>query len=226
MKEYSFFNNKSQEWWHLWNSSACGNTARDKSAQTRAKILMAAFDEIYHSGFQAASLNKILHNTETTKGALYHHFKNKMELGYAVVDEVIRDLIHNTWVIPLNQTDDPITTISQFMQQSIPLMNEHDIRQGCPLNNLSQEMSPIDEGFRQRILVVYQEWEQAVVNAFERGKLAGHVKPEVHSQQIGLLFIALMNGSLGYAKTTQDLATLAQCGEGYIQQLELLRPHP
>lgn len=42
-------------------------------------------------GFQAASLNNILAKTGLTKGALYHHFPDKDRLGYAVIEEVIRD---------------------------------------------------------------------------------------------------------------------------------------
>ena len=54
---------------------------------TRQTLLQAAFQEIYRSGFQAASLRNILSKVGITKGALYHHFGSKQELGYAVVDE-------------------------------------------------------------------------------------------------------------------------------------------
>src|SRR4030095_5203309 len=57
---------------------------------TRQKLLYAAFEEMYRSGFQAASLDAILAKAGVTKGALYHHFPDKAALGYAVVDEVVR----------------------------------------------------------------------------------------------------------------------------------------
>jgi len=57
---------------------------------TRQKLLSAAFEEIYRSGFQAASLDRILAKAGVTKGALYHHFIDKAALGYAVVDEVVK----------------------------------------------------------------------------------------------------------------------------------------
>jgi AcrR family transcriptional regulator len=65
-------------------------TARDRAPEeTRDAILTSAFDEMYEHGFQAASLSRILDRAGVTKGALYHHFGSKMDLGYAVVDEVI-----------------------------------------------------------------------------------------------------------------------------------------
>src|SRR5438477_616209 len=53
-------------------------------AETRRAILNAAFEEIYANGFHASSIDAILARTELTKGALFHQFASKLELGYAV----------------------------------------------------------------------------------------------------------------------------------------------
>ena len=213
-----------KQWWHLWSCARCFEKTEDKSEVTRGKILMAAFDEIYQYGFQSASLNNILKNTDTTKGAIYHHFKNKMELGYAVIDEIIYETIKNNWIEPLAKTDDPITTLQQLLIHSGELMCEESVRLGCPLNNLAQEMSPIDEGFRERITSVYKEWINALDEAFESGKSAGNVNSSVDSKQTALLFIATLEGCLGFAKTNQSLETLMSCGQGLVDRLESLRP--
>ena len=224
MATTSYLNKKSKQCWHKWAYKHCSGSSKDKSAATRRKILMAAFDEIYHRGFQAASLNNILKKTDTTKGALYHHFKNKMELGYAVVDEVIYETIKVNWIEPLNQTDDPINTLRQILMHSGDLMTQEDVSLGCPLNNLAQEMSPIDEGFRERISGVYRAWQDALENACERGKLVGNFGKDVDSKQTALLFVATLEGCLGFAKCKQNLNTLMNCGQGLIDQLESLRP--
>jgi len=224
MTKPSFFNDKSRHWWHIWSCKSCDDKSTDKSKATRDKILMAAFDEIYHRGFQAASLNNILKNTDTTKGALYHHFKNKLELGYAVVDEVIYQTLKANWIDSLQNTDDPITILQQILQESGEMMTEEDIRLGCPLNNLAQEMSPIDEGFRERISAVYKEWQNAMEDACDRGKEAGNFDKTIDSSQVSLLFIATLEGCLGFAKSTQSLETLMSCGHGLIDRLESFRP--
>jgi AcrR family transcriptional regulator len=58
-------------------------------AATRQKILEAAFAEFYKNSFQGGSLNQVVETAGTTKGALFHHFAGKQELGYAVVNEII-----------------------------------------------------------------------------------------------------------------------------------------
>lgn len=213
-----------EHWWHIWSCQGSLGSSEDKSELTREKILMAAFEEIHHRGFQAASLSNILKNTGITKGALYHHFKNKNELGYAVVDEIIYQTILKNWIEPLNGSDDPISTLQQILIESGEQMTEVDVRQGCPLNNLSLEMSPIDENFRKRITTVYGAWQEAIEKACERGMTAGNMRKDADSKQLSLLFVATLEGCMGFAKSTQSLETLMQCGHGLITQLDLLRP--
>ena len=59
------------------------------SDTTRTKLLWAAFAEFYRNGFQGGSLNHIVETAGATKGALFHHFAGKQDLGYAVLDEII-----------------------------------------------------------------------------------------------------------------------------------------
>ena len=198
-------------------------TSSEDCLDTRLKILHSAFHEIYKRGFQSASLSNILKNTGITKGALYHHFENKVELGYAVLDEVIYDTIYSMWIEPLNNTDDPIAKLKDMLLHSGSLMTEKDVKLGCPLNNLAQEMSPIDEGFRDRIASIYNEWQDAIEVSFERGKTAGNVDNTINSKDTSLLFIASLQGCMGFAKSVQKLDTLLICGNGLIDRLESLR---
>ena len=82
--------------------------------KTRRILLEAAFDEIRVHGFQAASLSNILAKTNVTKGALYYHFPDKKKLGYAVIDEVLDEIIRTKWIEPLAQGD-PINAMMQTL---------------------------------------------------------------------------------------------------------------
>jgi AcrR family transcriptional regulator len=77
--------------------------------RTRQRLLQAAFQEVYHSGFQGSDLEAILDRAGVTKGALYHHFENKEAPGYAVVDEVIATMMRDKWLRPLEQAKIPLT---------------------------------------------------------------------------------------------------------------------
>ena len=123
------------------------------SERTRERLLQAASREIYRSGFQSASLDTILAVAGVTKGALYYHFESKEALGYAVVEEVIAPDVRGKWVRPLQSGKDPIDALISAVQR-IPV-RPADVRGGCQLNNLAQEMSPLHAGFRRRLAAVF-----------------------------------------------------------------------
>lgn len=208
-------------WWHKW---CCSRFDNERAAEeTRRTLLLASFEEIHRRGFQAASLQNILKNTKLTKGALYHHFRNKQEIGYAVIDEILKDFIYEQWIKPLAQTSDPIQTLKEIIQHAGQQMTQEDIELGCPLNNLSQEMSGIDEGFRHRIEGLYQVWREAITEALEFGKSNQTVRQDINTKQFAIVFIATLEGCIGMAKSSQSMETLQDCGMGLMDLLETLR---
>lgn len=191
--------------------------------QTRYDLLQAAMQEIYQYGYKGASLNRILDRTSVTKGALYHHFSTKQALGYAVVDELIAQYMDQFWITPLNNCHDPLTATWEAIQQTYRDHSESFVQFGCPLNNLSQEMSATDEGFRTRINTLHERWEQALASALQRGKALGLVKPEVETVPTALFIVASVDGCIGIAKTKQCHETLATCNKALFTYLQSLR---
>ena len=208
-----------QEWWHFWECQRSG----DKGEETRNDLLKAAFNEIHRVGFQAASLQNILKHTGVTKGALYHHFPNKLELGYAVLDEVIAVMMRNQWIEPLQTTDDPLTVLQGILLDGKQMFSEEDVKLGCPLNNLAQEMPAVDAGFRQRIDSIYREWKETIAASLEKGISAGHVNKSVNPPQAAAMIVATLEGCIGMAKTAQSLQALEECGGGLLNYLESLK---
>ena len=193
--------------------------------ETRRRILNAAFVEFYRTGFQGGSLNHIVDEAGTTKGALFHHFKDKNDLGYAVVEEIIQPRIRASWFDPLADSIDPIADVKYTMRQFVKEEQERGrLVQGCPLNNLAQEMSPLDEGFRRRLEKVYSAWREAMEVAFARGIKAGKVRKAVSPRNAAAFVVAALAGIIGTAKNAQSEELLKQAGEGLFDYLDSLRP--
>ncbi len=198
-------------------------TRRDPD-KTRKALLRAAFGEIHRSGFQAASLERILSTVGVTKGALYHHFPNKAALGYAVVDEVIKPFITERWIRPLDGADDPIQTTIDGLADLAEHMTTADIELGCPLNNLMQEMSPVDEGFRQRLNAVSEAWRAGIARALARGQGRGTVRDDIDPEKTAAFLFAAYEGIIGTAKNAQSTELLVSSLEVLATYLDGLRP--
>lgn len=190
---------------------------------TRDKILNAAFCEFYEHGFQGGSLNRIVEKAGTTKGALFHHFRNKQDLGYRVVDELIRAEVHATWVGPLLHTSDPIAELRRIMSNS---MKKHPERlcRGCPLNNLAQEMAPLDDEFRQRVEAVYQDWRNAVSTGLRSGIKHGTVREGISPENVAAFIVSSLAGIVGTAKNAQSVELLKASAFAMFDYLDSLKP--
>ena len=150
-----------------------------ENLDSRTYILRAAYHEIHRKGYRAASLRDILARAGLSKGALYHHFSSKRALGYAVVEELITPYIRRRWVAPLMAAPDPVAALISLLEQASSRLTPEDILHGCALNNLAQEMSPIDAGFRIRLNRVFTMWRDGIAEALQRGQAAGCVRGDV-----------------------------------------------
>ena len=211
--------------------------ARSRSGRTRApeatreRLVAAAFEEIHRRGYQGTGLDIILANAGVTKGALYHHFADKADLGYAVIDEVIRGLTLQRWAGPLASYEgDPISGIELVLDVVAAEFSDpafaHMVELGCPLNNLAQEMSPLDERFRRRVVVVFETWIESFAQALERGRAEGTVRREIDARKVAAFVVSSIEGSFGLAKTAKSALLLRENFEVLREFLETLRAAP
>src|SRR5205814_3991298 len=127
------------------------------------------------------------------------------QLGYAVVDEIIEPLMRARWLDSLVDSTNPLAELKRAFQQHL----KEDVEsgawlQGCPLNNLAQEMSPLDEGFRKRIDRLYAEWRKHYAEALAAGIKAGKVRKDIAPRSVASLVVATQMGIWGTGKSSQS----------------------
>ena len=201
-----------------------GMTPTKQPHHTRKTLLQAALKQFHQKGFNAGGLDDILQGTGLTKGALYHHFPNKQALGYAIVDELFVPMVNDWWLTPLKDATDPITKLSELLAQAGDMLLEEDIQFGCPMNNLTLEMSPTDEGFRRRLQHVYHMWYQGLADALEKGKQYNTVRKDVDTMNVAIFFVGALSGCRGLAKNANSRDLLKSAGLVLIDYLQTLRP--
>jgi AcrR family transcriptional regulator len=190
---------------------------------TRQTLLEAAFAEVHRKGFQAASLSQILADTGLTKGALYHHFPDKHALGLAVVDEVVRPMLTTMMFAPLARTDAPLAVMKKMLKAKAADPDPWVVTLGCPLNNLMQEMSPVDEDFRLRLNALFSDWVDAMAAALRRGQAAGEVRKNVDAAATAFFIVSALEGCIGMSKNTQSVAAYRACLGQLVRVLDTLK---
>lgn len=172
--------------------------------KTRAHIMEAAFIQIYRNGFQGVSVADIVEKTNVTKGAFFHHFPTKQALGYAIVDEMLREMVLERWIRPLAAYRNPVRGILNQLKKLIDATTEDGLILGCPLNNLIQEMSSVDPVFSEKLRSVMGMWIDELEKYLRKGQSEGYLMPAVNPRQLAEFVVMVHEGVFGMAKSLKD----------------------
>lgn len=178
-----------------------------KAASTRHTILIKAFDLIYKKGYQTTSIDEILATTKVTKGAFYYHFKNKDEMGLAIINEILTPETLRNSIQRLKDSGNPIEDIYNVIKDLL-LNNSHlEYSYGCPMGNLSQEMTPWNDKFREALHKLAQLWTDSIVNAINKGIKEGYIRQNVEAKQAARFIISSYWGIRNFGKIDNSNST-------------------
>lgn len=187
-----------------------------KAEATRLHILQKAFELIYSKGYQTTSIDDILATTQVTKGAFYYHFKNKDEMGMAIINELMKPALTNSFIGPLQQGADPLDAIYKLIYD---LLMENDflkVEFGCPAANFTQEMTPWNQDFSQALNEITQQWTKLMTAVLEKGKKDGLVRSDVKGKQVTMF---VMSGYWGI----RNFGKLENSKKAYLPYLKELK---
>jgi len=171
-----------------------------KAATTRLTILQKAFDLVYRKGYQATSIDDIIATTQVTKGAFFYHFKNKEEMGLAVIKELMYPnmipLLGNTLKEPGN------IRINIYKMMEALLFNKQffKVEYGCPVVNMIDEMAPLNVTFRKALTRVILAWQAEMESVILKAQDQGQLSKEHDAKKIALYVISGYGGARNMGK--------------------------
>jgi len=193
--------------------------------QTRKQILDTAFWEVYKNGFQGVSIDDIVAKTTVTKGAFFHYFPTKNDLGYAIVDEVLTQAMIERWVDPLAAYKNPLQGILTTLRKFIDDATEESMGLGCPLNNLIQEMSSVDPIFRQKLNAVLEAWIEGIEKYLKKAQKDGYLKKDANPRREAEFIVMVHEGAFGMTKSFRDKKVFGSFYESLKKYLYSVQNH-
>jgi AcrR family transcriptional regulator len=187
-----------------------------KAEATRLSMLKMAFELIYVKGYRTTSIDDIIATTHVTKGAFYYHFKNKDEMGIAIISELLKPTLVESFIQPLQQEGNPLDAIYELINDL--LMNNEflKVEYGCPASNLTQEMGSWNIDFNNALTELTQQWTHAMTASIEKGKETGFVRQDVNAKQVTMF---VMSGYWGI----RNFGKLENSKEAYLPFLNELK---
>ncbi|MBS3912937.1 MAG: TetR/AcrR family transcriptional regulator [Bacteroidetes bacterium] len=177
---------------------------------TRSKILQKCYEAICEHGFNTLRTDKEIQRLKITKGAFYHYFPSKFDLGYAVVDEVLMPMYLEKWSSLENISHGIASALYTIVEREKVNATEITVARGDVLFNLMLEMSHEDELFREKLEAVLEAQVKILQKAILAGKAVGEMKPNIDARSMAYGIIGHLQGCYAVAKTrrSRDVFTL------------------
>ena len=191
-----------------------------KSEITKQLIIEESFKLFYENGFSKTSISEIMSRTGLSKGAFYHHFKSKHELGKKVIKDIVGKRIYDSMITPLNnyRKENVINLLCRIFTERIKNISIEEKRLGCPANNLINELGCSDDVFRKILKQLISDWKSALIKVLEEGKLKKEIRKDVNSSAVAIYLISGFEGVRGIRKVFDDDKIL-------LEYLETLKNH-
>lgn len=194
-----------------------------KSEITKQLIIDKAFNLFYQNGFKTTSIDKIMKETTLSKGAFYHHYKSKKELGLEVISLKVEKRVVNGMIAPLKQPGNAYQIIKDVFTNRLKEFSINEKQQGCPMNNLINEIGNNEIAYQNALKNIIELWKTALVQIIERGKQEHTIKEEVSSQAVATYLISAFEGIRGIRKLYTNDTVLDEYISGltfYLNQIK------
>lgn len=175
-----------------------------KAANTRLNILHKAFELIYTKGYQTTSIDEIIATTQVTKGAFYYHFKTKDEMGVAIIEEILKPTMQEYFIKPTEASQNPIEDFYNMISYLLLEDPFLQVKYGCPVGNLTQEMTPWNNRFSEALAELVDLWKKTIIDSIERGKESGLIRKDVAGEQVAFFILSGYWGIRNFGKLQND----------------------
>ncbi|AXX89985.1 TetR family transcriptional regulator [Arcobacter suis] len=185
---------------------------------TRKNLIDSAFSEIYSNGYQGASLTTILKNAKVHKGSMYHFFENKKDMALVCIKEKIYERFVQRYSLILALESGYLEAFINGLKDT----SQRDFNKGCPIANIVQEMSNIDEDFKVLMEEIYQSFRKNIKDILDISIQKNEMKA-CDTTKLALYIASTLEGAILSAKATgniQDYVDVVDILSSYIMSFK------
>ncbi len=163
-----------------------------QSEQTRKQIVDASTQLFVRKGFFGTTISDLANATGLTKGAFYHHFKNKDALFFAVIESV-RQTWNKAVARDVLTSKNALTRLTILIENHTRLLIENE-HMCILLNGLIMEMDGVNPDFMITLQEVYEDLASFIESIVKKGQEAGEIRPDLDPRLIAFNIINMLRG--------------------------------
>ena len=197
-----------------------------RGANTRERIIESAQALIFKQGFAGTSIDDIITDVGVTKGGFFHHFKNKADLGRAVLEN------YASWDYALfsgfdqradEASDDPLESTLIFIKSFEDFIAEQpQTPPGCLFACYLYAEDNFDDDVRALIAKFFQFWERMYERRFSAILEKYSPRQSITALELSEMLMSIIEGSLVLAKCQDDASVIIRSSTQFRNYLQLL----
>ncbi len=192
----------------------------------RDRIVRSARKLVTERGFAATSVDAVLERAEASKGAFFHHFPTKADLGRAIVEDYVADdtaLLDRLIAEAESVSEDPAEVLLHVTRAiealgAVPL----DEQPSCLMVTFIYENQLDVAGIGEPVVRSIEYWRERISDLLMR---SARTRPSLHDEDIPAIadhYFVSIEGAFLLARATKDASALSRQMMQLRRYLELL----
>jgi TetR/AcrR family transcriptional regulator, transcriptional repressor for nem operon len=175
---------------------------------TRQLILNNGAKLVHARGFVNTGIQEILDASSVPKGSFYFYFKSKEDFGKALVDHYSRFIsaMFDKYLSDTNRA--PLARLQRFFEDSCKFYTSINFSSGCPIGNLSQEMSDLSEPLREKLIEAYSKMKSTIKACIEEARDQGQLDRNLDTGSLATFILNGWEGALIDMKLSKSVEPL------------------
>jgi TetR/AcrR family transcriptional repressor of nem operon len=194
-----------------------------RALETREKILQAAANLIALKGYHDTKLEEVLNTAHVTKGAFFHHFRDREDLAFAVLDwhmdrrRKMLEAIEQE--LPLAESANPLQRVFRRLDAIQEMIRRRGrLKGGCIIGNMSTALSDCHDRFRKRLAECFDEMAQEFQPHLEAAARHAPGTRRTNPSELARYIVTVIEGAIMQSRTLGDAKLLPR-------QLAYLKEH-
>lgn len=182
---------------------------------TRDRIIVATNELFRRNGYNGTSLSQISAASQAPIGSIYHFFPDGKEaLAVAVINTtggVYRELFEAI----VASAPDPVSGFRDFFAGAAAVLEESGFIDPCPIGTIAREVANTSEPLRVAANNAFNSWVTAA-----RDQLTAVGVTVERAEDLGLLFVSMVEGTFVISRTQRSTKSLAAAGRYLVELVE------